>query len=131
MSNILDLLDPFKGTVDKILGIVDKFIPDPAAKVAAAAAIQAEADAHVEKLKALDAQVAVADDAVTQASLASTDKFVSRSSASLAYIAGLVTVSMIVALIFQVKLDTGAVATLLTPLWLHAGVHTYYNMKES
>ncbi len=88
-------------------------------------------------LAAHDAQIIVAaqaiitaDDEVEKAEASSSDKFTSRARPSLLYLAGLITAALAVGVIFQVKIDTGAVAELLIPLWGHAGFYAYQRTKE-
>jgi len=58
------------------------------------------------------------------------DKFTSRARPFGVYAASVVTMAMGGAMIFGVALDTGAIATLLTPLWGSAAYYTYNRTKE-
>ena len=89
--------------------------------------LQAVMDAHAEKMRELDVQVETSDNAVAIATVQSTDKYVSRSTATLAYIAGGITAAMCGAILFGVKLDPTIVGTLLGALWAHTGTHAYFN----
>jgi len=64
------------------------------------------------------------------AMIQSSDKYTSRARPTGVYAATLITFILAVAMIFGIKLDNGAIATLLVPLWGSAAFYTYNRTKE-
>lgn len=98
----------------------------PAQSATALAAVQA---AKLEELK-VDAGVVASDNEVEKAEIASEHWFVWAARPFLLYAAGVGTVALIIAVMWQIKVDTGAVAELMLPLWGHAGFYTFQRTRE-
>ena len=64
------------------------------------------------------------------AEINSSDKYTSRARPTGVYAATLITTILAVGMLWGVKLDTGAVATLLVPLWGSAAYYTYNRTQE-
>lgn len=64
------------------------------------------------------------------AMIQSSDKFTSRARPMGVYAATFITVMLAVGMMFEIKLDTGAIVSLLVPLWGSASFYTYNRTQE-
>jgi len=94
------------------------------------AAIQEALMQHEKDMRSLDIEELKAFMSESLAEIQSPDKFVSRSRPTQVYIAGGITAALAIGMLFGVKLDTGAIVTLLAPLWGNAMWYTKNRTDE-
>lgn len=133
--NLLGLLPTILKAVGKVLGIdVVKQAGDALAGAQIPPEKQVELQLalaeHEEKLKALGIEELKTVLSENLAMIASPDKFVSRARPFGLYTACLITTGMAVAEIAGVKIDTGAIVTLIAPMWGSAAWYSYNRTQE-
>ena len=133
--NLLGLLPNVLKAVGKILGIdVVKQAGDALAGATLSpeqqVAVQQALAEHEEKLKELGIEELKTVLSENLAMIASPDKFVSRARPFGLYTACLITTGMAVAEIAGVKIDTGAIVTLIAPMWGSAACYSYNRTQE-
>lgn len=131
---ILDLLPGILKVAGKFLGIGDK-VKEVADAIQGAppevrAQIAHDLQEHEAAMKALSIEELRTVMSTELAMIASPDKYVARARPTMLYVAGLITAGMAVGMLAGVKLDTGAVVTLLGPLWGNAAWYTWNRTKE-
>ncbi len=135
MGLLAGLLPTILKTVGKITGInlisdagdaLDKAQLTPEQKVALNTAL-AE---HEEKMAQVDLETLKTVMSESLAEIESPDKFVARARPTGLYVAYVGTLGIIVATIFGVKIDSGALITLLAPMWGQAAWYTQKRTQE-
>jgi uncharacterized membrane protein len=94
------------------------------------AALQQALQAHEEEMQRLSIEELKTVLSENLAEIASPDKFVSRARPFGLYTACVITAGMAVAEIFGVKIDTGAIVTLIAPMWGSAAWYSYNRTQE-
>ena len=133
--NLLSLLPGVLKTVGKVLGI-DVFgkAADALGSLSLSPeqqlALQQALATHEEEMKRLGVDELKTVLSENIAMIASPDRFVSRARPFGLYTACVITAAMAVAEIFGVKIDTGAVVTLIAPMWGSAAWYSYNRTQE-
>lgn len=94
------------------------------------AAVQTALMKHQETMESLSVDRMKAVLAEATAEVSSSDHYTSRARPTCVYAACIITAAMAVAMIFSIKLDTGAVATIIAPLWTYAGFYAWNRTQE-
>ncbi len=136
--NLLSVLKPILQTVGTVTGIgvfkdaADAIGGDEMQKLPpeTQAALEASLEKHEEAMRGFDTEdlKTVVSEAVAE--IASPDKFTSRARPFCVYCAGVLTLSMGGAMMFGVRFDTGAMVTLMTPLWGNSMYYVYQRTQE-
>jgi hypothetical protein len=133
--NLLGLLPKVLAVIAKVTGLD---VVKQAGEALAGAQLSPEKQAelqealatHEEKLKELGIEELKAVMSESLAEINSSDKFTSRARPFGVYVACVITAALAVAEIAGVKLDTGAVVTLIAPLWGQTAWYTYQRTRE-
>ena len=115
--------------VDSVKDVVDTLQNNkltPEQRVALETALQQ----HEKEMRALDIEELKTVMSESLAEIQSTDKFTSRARPFGVYTACAITAALAVAMMFGVKLDTGAIITLIAPLWGQTAWYTYKRTQE-
>ena len=133
--NLFSLLPAILKTVGNVLGI--GVVKDAGAALASAqlspdqqAALQTAMLAHEEAMANISLDQLKATLSESLAEITSPDKFVSRARPTGLYVAYVGTLALIIATILSVKVDSGAIITLLAPMWGQAAWYTYNRTQE-
>jgi len=94
------------------------------------AQLQQAAMKHEEAMRAADLEDLKAFISESMAEINSADKYTSRARPTGVYAATLITTILAVGMLWGVKLDTGAVVTLMVPLWGSAAYYTSQRTAE-
>ena len=133
--NIFSFLPGILRTVGSVLGL--NIVKDAGNALAAAqlsseqqAALQTALLEHEAQMSAirLDELKTVISESVAE--IQSSDKYVARARPTGLYVAYAGTIGMIVATILGVKIDSGAIITLLAPMWGSAAWYSYNRTQE-
>ena len=129
--NLLTLLPGALRAVAKVTGldIVGK-AADALTNVPESPELRAALLEHEQEMKRLSIEELKVALSENLAMIGSADKFVARARPTQVYLAGFITAAIAVAMIFGAKLDTGAILTIIGPLWGNAAFYTHNRTRE-
>ena len=136
--NLLGFLPDVLKTIGKALpipglsAVIDAIAPDKIAQLPPETqlALTTGLQKHEEAMRNADLEELKTYISESLAEIGSSDKFTSRARPTGVYAATFITTALALGLLWGVKLDTGAVATLLVPLWGSAAYYTANRTKE-